>query len=77
MTRSFVIDVEVPETLNDFRFPPSLDQRLQALLDKQDQEGGLTPEERSEAEYLVDLSNTLLVLRGRVELARRERRDAA
>ncbi|HTE17467.1 MAG TPA: hypothetical protein VK689_03685 [Armatimonadota bacterium] len=77
MTRPIVVDIEVPETLNDFDFPASLDERLQELLDKQDQEGSLAPDERREAEYLVELSNTLLVLRGRLELARRERRDAA
>ena len=52
MTLPVVIDVEVPEALDEFRFPPRLDQRLQLLLDKQDREGALTPEERGEAEYL-------------------------
>ncbi len=40
---------------------------LQALLDKQDRGGGLTDDERQEAEGLVNLADLLSLLRLRAE----------
>jgi len=61
------VTLDLPEDLSSFRFPRSLDRRLQALLDKQDREGSLAPEERDEAEGLVDLAEMLSLLRARVQ----------
>jgi hypothetical protein len=55
--------IEVPQELTDFRLPPGVHARLQYLLDKQDSGSPLTPEERAEAEGLVDLSEFLSLLR--------------
>jgi hypothetical protein len=52
-----------------FKLPASVDERLSALLDKQDTEAGLTVRERREAEGLVDLAETLTYLRLKAERA--------
>ncbi len=62
-----IIRLSVPDELTSFRFPQALDRRLQTLLDKQDQGELLTPEERSEAEGLVDLAEALSLLRTKAE----------
>jgi hypothetical protein len=57
------IDLEMPTDLARLRFPEGLDRRLQALLDKQDQGHALTPDERAEADGLVELAEFLTLLR--------------
>jgi hypothetical protein len=56
-------DLEMPTDLARLRFPEGLDRRLQALLDKQDQGHPLTPDERAEADGLVELAELLTLLR--------------
>ena len=53
--------------LEQFRLPAGIQQRLQELLNRQDQGTALTPDERQEAERLVTLAEllSLLRLRGR------------
>jgi hypothetical protein len=63
-----LLDVEIPAALSDLRWQEALDRRLQRLLDKQDLTGSPTDEEREEAEYLVELGNTISVLRGYLKL---------
>ena len=57
------IDLELPADLARLALPEGVDRRLQALLDKQDAGQGLSDDERLEAEGLVDLSETLTLLR--------------
>jgi hypothetical protein len=64
-----VLEIEVPAWLRQFRFPKALDQRLTALLDKQDSGQKLTPKERREAEGLVEVSQMLSLLKLRFERA--------
>jgi len=48
--------IEIPANLVWQKLPDSLHARLHHLLDKQDVGAGLTAEEQSEAEALVELS---------------------
>jgi hypothetical protein len=64
-----LVKLQVPDGEEYFRFPPGLDDRLQRLLDKQDQGEPLTEEERREAEGLVEVAETLSILRGTAQLA--------
>jgi hypothetical protein len=50
------------ETVADLRLPPRADRRLQALMDR-NTEGTLTPGEREELESLVELSETIALVR--------------
>ncbi len=58
-----VMEIEVPSELSEFRIPDGVQQRLQDLLDRQDQGETLTLAETKEAEGLVDLSELLSLLR--------------
>ncbi len=66
MTQQRVIEVEMLE------FPRRFSERLQVLLDKQDKTGALSPDERQEAEYLVDLAEFVSLLRTRIGRAENE-----
>jgi len=61
------IRLEVPDDLAKLRLPEGVQQRLQFLLDRQDQAGTLTPDERREAEGLAALAELLSLLRLRAE----------
>ena len=63
MSRAVVFEIDVPDTLEQLRLPPGVDERLTHLLDLQDENGALTPEERREAEGLADLAELLSLLR--------------
>ena len=67
MSRSIHFEVEVPDDLARFQLPEGEQQRLQELLDKQDDGKPLSIEERREAEGLVDLAELLSLLRLRAE----------
>jgi hypothetical protein len=71
MSRSVVIELEMPDDLQQFRLPKGVNLRLQELLDKQCQEGKLSRAERQEAEGLVNLAEMLSLLRLRAERAAR------
>ena len=53
----------MPSDLKRFTLPEGVKQRLQSLLDRQDQGEELTPAERVEAEGLVDLAELLSLLK--------------
>ncbi len=72
MSRRVFIEIELPEDLEQFKLPRGVDQRLQELLDRQDQGETLTPAERQEAEGLVDLAELLSLLRLRSQRLSRE-----
>ncbi len=61
------LEIEMPEDLARFRLPAAVQQRLQALLDRQEEGVALTAGERAEAEGLVNLAELLSLLRLRVE----------
>lgn len=63
MTSPVLIEIEMPDDWERFQLPAGVQQRLQELLDRQDQTGSLTEAERSEAEGLVDLAEWLTLLR--------------
>jgi len=56
--------VEMIEAIADLRFPLKTDQLLQSLMDR-NTEGKLTPEEREELEGLVELSQTIALVRAK------------
>jgi hypothetical protein len=53
---------EMIEAVAALRLPPKGDRRLQTLMDR-NTEGTLTPEEREELESLVELSETIALVR--------------
>jgi hypothetical protein len=61
------LELDPPADLPRFRLPEAVAARLQALLDRQDSGQPLTPQEREEAEGLVELSEFLTLLRLRAE----------
>ncbi len=67
MSQTVAIQVELPDDLARLKLPKAVDQRLQGLLDKQDQGDPLTESERQEAEGLVNLAEMLSLLRLRVD----------
>ena len=72
MSQQVLIQLEMPSDLVRFRLPEGVDQRLQYLLDRQDQGEKLTAAERLEAEGLVNLGELLTLLRLRAERAGQE-----
>lgn len=51
--------IEIPLEMAHFELPEAVQERLQYLLDRQEEGEPLTPEERREAEGLVELSEFL------------------
>ena len=62
MSKVVQLHLELPGDLSRFRLPAGVNARLTELLDKQDAGQELTHQERSEAEGLVDLADTLTYL---------------
>ena len=73
MARSVVVQLELPKDWRKFRLPTALHQRLQELLDRQDEQGRLSFRERREAAALTELVDMLSLMRLRAELARKRR----
>lgn len=69
MSRSVIVELDLPRDWRHFRLPAALHGRLQELLDRQDQEGRLPAGERREAKALVELSEMLSLLRLRAARA--------
>lgn len=53
---------EMVEAVADLRLPPRADRRLQALMDR-NSDGALTSEQRDELEALVEISESIGLLR--------------
>jgi hypothetical protein len=64
---TLTLDIDVPDDLERFRLPHAVAARLQSLLDRQDTGQPLTPQERQEAEGLVNLAELLTLLRLRAQ----------
>jgi hypothetical protein len=73
MAEPILLEIEMPEDLARFKLPGGVDERLQALLDRQDRGEELTSAERKEAEGLVELAELLSLLRLRARRYQRER----
>jgi hypothetical protein len=69
---SVTIEVDLPDDWTRFSLPPALDARLTALLDQQDQSGGLAEAEQGEADALCELVDMLTLLKLRAERASRK-----
>jgi hypothetical protein len=67
--QSVLVQLDLPGDWRKFALPPALKDRLQELLDKQDQTGKLSPRERREATALTELVDWLALLKIRAELA--------
>jgi len=67
MAQHVLIALEMPTDLEKFKLPQGVNERLHALLDRQDRGGGLTAAERTEAEGLVYLAELLALLRWRTQ----------
>ena len=64
--------IEIPLSLAHFQLPEAVGARLQHLLDRQDTGELLQPEEREEAEGLVELAEFLSLLNLRASRAELE-----
>ncbi len=73
MSQAVLVELELPEDLDRFRFPESLNKKLHELLDKQDRGETLSEAERSQAEGLVNLAEMLTLLRLRAERAAQQK----
>lgn len=65
------VELELPEDWQALRLPEALHERLQNLLDLQDEQGSLSSQERREAEALVQLVDMLALMRLRAEAAQK------
>jgi hypothetical protein len=71
MSRTIAIELKMPKDWRQFRLPPALHDRLQELLDRQDQNGKLLPKEKREAKALTELVDMLSIMKARAALAAR------
>ena len=65
------VELELPEDWQALQLPEALHERLQDLLDRQDEQGSLSSQERREAEALVQLVDMLSLMRLKAEAAQR------
>jgi hypothetical protein len=73
MAQQVLVELNLPRDWRQFRLPPALHDRLQELLDRQDQEGKLSAREKKEAAALAELVDMLSLLRLRAEWASKRR----
>lgn len=71
MSRSVLVELQLPGDWRRFRLPSALHARLQELLDRQDETGKLSAKERREAAALAELVDLLSLMRLRAELAKK------
>ena len=64
MSTIIPVPLEWVESVAELRLPESADRRLQLLMDR-NTDGSLTPEESEELKALVDLSESLSLVRAR------------
>ena len=65
------VELELPEDWETFKLPPALNDRLQDLLDRQDEQGTLSPQDRRETEALTQLVDMLALMKLRSESVER------
>lgn len=66
---SVVLELDLPKDWRKFQLPSALHDRLQELLDRQDQDGKLSRKERREAEALTELVDMLSLMKLRAQRA--------
>lgn len=71
MSKSVLVELNLPKDWQEFRLPPALHDRLQELLDRQDREGKLPVRERKEAKALVELVDMLTLLKAQAQPKRK------
>lgn len=67
MAQQVQVTLDMPDELKKLRLPKAVDNRLQSLLTRQDGGEKLSPQEREEAEGLVNLAEILSLLRMRAQ----------
>ncbi len=68
-----LVELDLPRDWRKFRLPRALHDRLQELLDRQDQVRRLSARERREATALAELVDLLSLIRLRAELGAKKR----
>jgi hypothetical protein len=68
-----LVELQLPKDWKRFHMPGALHNRLQALLDLQDETGKLSREQRREAQALTELSEMLSLMKLRAEQAIRRK----
>jgi hypothetical protein len=68
------VELELPEDWQALQLPEALQERLQDLVDRQDEQGSLSSQERREAEAMVQLVDMLALMRLRADVAQNARR---
>jgi hypothetical protein len=74
MSQHILLEIEMPAALDQFKLPTGVNDRLQALLDRQDRGETLTALEHREAEGLVELAELLSLLSLRAQRIWQEQR---
>jgi hypothetical protein len=74
MSQSVLVEMQLPKEWRKFRLPRALHDRLQELLDRQDETGKLSPKERREAAALVELADMLSLMQLRAKLTIKQSR---
>ncbi len=72
MSKTVMIQLDLPKDWRTFQMPRGLQSRLQELLDRRDEVGKLTRRERQEANGLVELAEMLTLMKLRVRLASKQ-----
>ena len=67
MRQSILVEMSLPKDWKTFHLPKALDDRLQELLDRQNEVGRLSARERREATALTELSDMLSLLKARAQ----------
>ena len=65
------VELELPEDWQALQLPQALHERLQDLLDRQDEQGCLSSQERREAAAIVQLVDMLALMRLKAEAVQR------
>ena len=73
MSQAVMVQLDLPKDWRTFRMPRGLQARLQELLDRQDETGRLSRQERQEANGLVELVDMLSLMKLRARLAVKRR----
>ncbi len=71
MSQTIEVPLELLEEVAHLEFPPSTQQTLARLMDR-NTEGQLSAEEREELQALVDLNERVSLLKGRAKLLLKE-----
>jgi hypothetical protein len=67
-----LIELDVPADWRTFKMPKALDERLQSLLDRQENGDELLPAERREAKAIAELADMLTLMKLRARNAGRK-----